>query len=440
MGLLNQGHSKSKLMRIGDKWLYVDIIKTEKGLIRIGTMPELSKYLKKFNLSVKYVLLPPPVIRETGDNYTGEEFIYWNKIYENDYSPIYYWGESHNVKYLYKRLKYTINQLFNKEKTKIIKQRRLEKMFKGIKVKPDKYYSLDKEGKVKFYFTKFNLQIFEDDRIIYDWFNSQVPVNVHNEVEKLFRRYKSKTKPIDYLEIIPVGIGNGFGGRTSNFIVRYGDRIIWIDPMAKPYLVLKKLKIHWDDITDYLITHVHEDHYEGLSAILARAAFQNRKINLLTTKKIYKHLVKIFRFYFPQIEELINHINLTPGITLPYHHGFITVRLNHHVLKNGTLGIKIQYKENAVGISGDTYWSYDFYKKYKENPAFDPFWFNECQLIFHEVEFERTDTVHTYYKELEKLKKLVNGKVLVYHFSSKKPLLESAKEMKRYRIKKGRIK
>ncbi len=430
---------QKSFIRIGDKFQYADIIKIKNILIRVGSFAGLSKFLKVLKINAEYVILLPPVTTQAGDNYTGEEFLLWNKIYKKNFSQNIYIGHKNHVKYLYNRLKYTLNQTFNKNKTKIIKRNYIKKLFRPIYVKPESSYKINND--VRIYCGISNIKIYHKNNLIYDWMKNKPSIDINTEIKKILSPFKKRYKSsINSLNIIPLGIGNGFTGNTSNFIIHYADRTIWVDPMTRPFLALKKIKMHWDNITDYFITHVHEDHIEGLSAVLHRTSLKNKKINLITSYKIFKQLEKIYSYLFPDFLNLINHINIIPNSTLPYHHGYITVRHSHHVLKSGTLGLKIQYKNNIFALSGDTFYSEEFEKKY---PAFiptDSSWYNDCHLIFHEAEFLSKTTAHTYYTEIKKLDKKLNGKILTYHNSSNKFLLPHVQEYKTYIIKNGHLK
>ena len=232
----------SSYTRIGDKYLYTDIVKAGNVYIRIGTQPQISKLLKKHKLNPKYIILVPPVITQAGDNYTGEEFVLWNKYFNNDLNPNIYIGCKKYVKYLYKRLKYTINQLFNNKKIKIIRKNNIRKLFKPVIVKPKSIYKINKTTRVQCMIN--NILIFHNDKLIYDWRESKPSVNIDKTVSSILKPFKKlKHKNKDELTIIPLGTGNGFNGHTSNFIIQYADRNIWVDVMAEPFLALKKINM-----------------------------------------------------------------------------------------------------------------------------------------------------------------------------------------------------
>ncbi len=429
---------KQPYIKIGDTFFHTYIIKAGEEYIRIGTQPKISKFLKNAQINPKYVVLVPPVTTQAGDNYTGEEFVLWNKICNNILQPNIYIGYKKYVKYLYKRLKYTVNQTFNNKKIKIIKRNLIKKLFKGVFLQQDSIYNLNK--KTRIHCNISNIKIFYENELIFNWQQNSPALYTDNKITSFLKPFKKPFGPVkDALTVIGLGNGNGFNGNTSNFIIQYSNRNIWVDVMAEPFLALKKIKLHWDNITDYFISHVHEDHIEGFSAVLKRASIKNKKINLITTTKIFNRLKKIYTFLFPDFKELINHINIIPNYTLPYHHGYLTVRLTHHVLKSGTLALKVQYKNNIFALSGDTLYSEEFEKKYPSNLSFDSSWYNDCHLIFHEVEFFNKNASHTYYTEIIKLSEKIKGKILVYHNNSNKFLLPPVKEYKKYIIKNNRI-
>jgi len=152
-----------------------------------------------------------------------------------------------------------------------------------------------------------------------------------------------------------------------------------------------------------------------------------------------REIKRRFYYLFPDMNYIINHINIIPDVELPYYHGSLLVRLNHHVLKSGTLGLKVKYKGNCAAISGDTLYSEELAKILKNRTAFDINWFKECQLIFHEVEFKKKGTVHTFYTELKKMQEKLEGKILGYHFSEKSKLFPTAAEYRHYIIKNKKL-
>jgi len=60
-----------------------------------------------------------------------------------------------------------------------------------------------------------------------------------------------------------------FEGHENTYMVVKGDKSsILIDCAAKPLLQLKKTGIHFNDLSDLIITHFHADHVSGLANLL----------------------------------------------------------------------------------------------------------------------------------------------------------------------------
>ena len=314
----------------------------------------------------------------------------------------------------------------------------MKKLFKPVFLQTESVHNIT--DRIKVYCGINNVKIFYDNELIYDWRSANPSLNINKKISSLLKHFKKDNRIVkDALTIIPLGTGNGFCSNTSNFIIQYSNRNIWVDVMAEPFLALKKIKFHWDNITDYFISHIHEDHIEGLSAVLKRASINNTQINLITTKKILIRLKKIYSFLFPDFLSLVNHINIIPNSTLPYYHGYLTVRKTWHPLKCGALALKVRHKNNVFALSGDTYYSEELEKRFPENISFDSSWYNDCRLIFHEVEFFNKNTNHTFYTEIKKLSQKLNRKILEYHNSSEKSLLPMVREYKKYIIKNNKI-
>lgn len=430
---------KREFFRIGSRFLYADIVRIGDTTIRIGTFPGISKHLKKHRVRDQYVIVLPPFTSDAGDNYTGEEFVLWNRIARKDFRLVAYIGFKSYVRYLYCRLKLTINQVFTPDRRAVRRQNRLKSVFRAVPVRFDSYFPVSDTLKV--YYGITNIEIYHKNSLFYSWRENCPSLSINEEIKKMLRPFKRrKLKPReDSLMVMPLGRGNGFTGRSSNFLIHYGNRMIWIDPMAEPFLALKRIGLHWNKITDYFISHIHEDHIEGFSALLKLALLKNKRINLITTKKIFRKLERIYSFLFPDFQNLVNHINIIPDSPLPYYHGYLTVRLNHHVLKSGTLGLKVRYKGNCFALSGDTYYSEELEKRYPDNPAFSAQWYKECHLVFHEAEFFRRDTVHTHYKELIGLQSRIRAPILAYHNSADRFLMPGVRECRPYVIRKGKV-
>ena len=421
--------------RLGSDLSYVDFVQTSSGVFRIGSAPEISKWLVKYHLKYDYVIMPEPHVTTMGDNYTGEEFIIWNQIHFHNSEPVRYIGYLKDLMYLTKRLHLTIDQKFNKTQTRIEPVLRIPKLCHLMPLAGSEIHI----GKTNIVFSGNNIEIFDNNSLVYSYMNLSPHKNVAFETENLIAPFLKNLEPSENLKIFVLGNGNGFKYKTSNFLVRFGERVIWIDVGAYPFQLLAKHKFHPDIVTDYIITHNHEDHWEGFTAILQRAVETHSIINLLTTQKIFNTLKKQIGFLFPDFDQIVKLERLTPNEPLPYFKSVITARLNHHPLRQGVLGLKFEFNEICFGISGDTLYNEQLIEKLKREELTYKF-FKKCDLLFHEVEFKNPNTVHSYYKEVEKLSKKIKGKLFVYHTHIRKKLLPLAKEGYWYSIEKNKIK
>jgi ribonuclease BN (tRNA processing enzyme) len=218
----------------------------------------------------------------------------------------------------------------------------------------------------------------------------------------------------DGLEITPIGCGNGFSGTAANTLIRFGDYSIWIDPCGYPAHTLARHNIHWDDITHFLFTHNHEDHVQGLTACLQRARKRGRRLNLLVADSVFRVLVDLYSPLFPDIKDLVNVHLLTPGTPINLGPVQIESRWNHHILPYGTVGLRISAGGRCFGYSGDTKYD-EAINAVLNREELTASWFAPCDLVFHEIEFDNPNSVHSHWKQVELLQKAVPGKVLGYH-------------------------
>ena len=123
---------EKNILKFGSNSLFSDVVVSEDVIVRICSVPEISKYLFKKNLHPDIVVVPSFIIHnELGDSITGEEFIQWNSIFIQK-KPIYYVGEILSLKNLYNKLLLTVPGDFNKDKTKLVWRRWLKKYFKLV--------------------------------------------------------------------------------------------------------------------------------------------------------------------------------------------------------------------------------------------------------------------------------------------------------------------
>lgn len=422
--------------RISHGFNNVDLVRTSAGFFRVGSMPGLSKIMRRFRLSCDHVVVLPPEVTPAGDNHTGEEFVLRMEICSAHPRVRQYFGRYKDLLNLQRRLANSVNTVFNAERDKLVEIPHTSTL---MKLRPLNLLGVASFQKVEIVLKDGNVEIYDDHRLVYDLRASSAHVNVHYMVERLFERIPRKQVAEPGLSLLVCGNGDGFGYVTSNFIVSYGQRKIWVDVPACPALILSKHKIHLDDITDYLVTHVHEDHVEGLSAVIRRAASTKNRINLITSQSIYKALKENFDYMFHRhFDRYVNFVHLTPDSSLPYFKGTIHCRRNHHDARSGTLGLKFEHNGQWLGISGDTLYDEALVKRL-EKPSLSAKWFRKCGLVLHDVEFKDRHSVHPYFREVQKLQQLLEGKVLVYHTHERKSLMPLAKEGCLYVLRDGKL-
>ena len=166
-----------------------------------------------------------------------------------------------------------------------------------------------------------------------------------------------------------------------------------------------------------MITHNHEDHVQGISACLSRAAHLNRPLHLITAKSVFKVLRQQFLGLFPDFDRWVRFTPIVPGRPLKLGKMVLNARWNHHILPYGTLGLKVTAGGKTFGFSGDTKLDETINAVLNRDELL-PQWFRECSLVFHEVSFDHPMGVHTHWKEVQKLQNVLNCQVLGYHTSA----------------------
>ncbi|MCD4742195.1 MAG: hypothetical protein K8R67_06935, partial [Desulfobacteraceae bacterium] len=137
-------------------------------------------------------------------------------------------------------------------------------------------------------------------------------------------------------------------------------------------------------------------------------------INLITAPRIFELLKKQFTFLCPGFNRLVNFIPLSPGTPLQLGLIQLDCRWNHHFLPYGTLGFRISAGGKMLGFSGDTKLD-ETLNTILNRDELLPKWFASCNLVFHEVDFDNPGSVHTHWKQVEKLQQAISGQVLGYH-------------------------
>ena len=413
-----------EVKRIKNNGLFVDLIRTSQGTVRVGSMPDISKYLNHYGFREEIVIVPDWEGSMAGDNYTGEEFVLWQAQVRNDI-PKNYVGSPNNLTQLYRNLDETFSYFFDEERISILKMDWLKHWFNRQDATP-----VYQQGAVKISVAGGNIILTDHDRIIYDRSELQPPTSQNDLVEKTLAEVSRDSSERQVLEIKAIGTGNGFTGIVSSFVVRFGRQVLWIDPCGYPASSLAQHGVHWDDITHVIITHNHEDHIQGFSACLKRAEYLQKPLNLITAPSIYKLLQKQFTPLCPEFNTIVNFIPITPLEPLLLGAIQLECRWNHHFLPYGTLGFKISAGGKIFGFSGDTKLD-ETINNILDRDELLPKWFALCDIVFHEVDFDSPGSVHTHWKQVEKLQQAIPGQVFCYHTpflgNAPLPLVEKGK-------------
>ncbi|MBN2123651.1 MAG: MBL fold metallo-hydrolase [Deltaproteobacteria bacterium] len=388
--------------------LHVDLIQTSAGTVRVGSMPDVAKIMARLGLREQIVVIPRWKVSQAGDNHTGEEFVQWHaQVYGCPRRT--YIGTPKDLSLFYRNLAAIFSYYFDPKRLSIVRKRWLSRWVEKHPVETS-----FERGDFRALFAQGNLMLLDHGRKVYDLRECGYRTDSEEQVEGMLADVPRDSRGREDLEITVVGSGNGFFGTTASFVARFGKAVLWIDPCAQPACSLAQVGIHWDDITDVLITHNHEDHIAGFSACLKRKTDRGEKLRLITAPSVYEVLRKQFRPLFPEMDRHISFTQVSPGKILELSGMRIETRWNHHFLPYGTLGIKIQAGGRMWGFSGDTKLDAAINAVLKR-PELSGRWFRDCDLVFHEVDFHSPDGVHTYWKEVDRLRDEIAREVFVYH-------------------------
>lgn len=408
-------------IRLGDELAYVDLVRTSRGWVRVGAMPEIAKFLRQARTPPHYVVVLPSVANEVGDGITGEEFICWSSIDGTKYAGTYV-GTEEALATLQRYLEPAVPYYLNADQTAIERQDWLEMLYCPDPVA----HGGATYGSVQIRVEDGRVVIRDGATQLYDHRPSP-PADLADRIQSALDRLPRMERPADAFRVLVVGAGNGHVRNTSSFLLAAGDRRVWVDPAPRPHETLGVHGVHWDDVTDLLVTHVHEDHMGGLTACLARVRDQGRRLSLWTTRSSFDVLLHRLAHSVPDLLSLVEFREVVPGQPAAMGELRWEFRLNHHNLPSGALGIKACWRGRCVGISGDTKYDEAIIQALRR-PELEAAWFQECHLLFHEVDLVRPNSVHSYYVEVHKLQRRLPGRLVVYHALGNAAPLEMAEE------------
>lgn len=407
------GMNRSRLTTLADRiqridygGMHVDLVATSKGTVRIGSMPDIAKFLSEHGFREEIVVIPDWEVSFAGDNRTGEEFILWQAQMRGGLRKEYV-GLSTNVQQMHHHLSRIFPYFFDEKRLSIVRKRWLGTWFHAPSCYP-KYRNEWMEVRCN----SGNVVISDDGKVVYD--RACFSTGASGDIESLLATTPRDKVARDCMEIVPIGCGNGFNGIVANTLVRFAKYTIWIDPCGYPAHSLARHNVHWDDITHFLFTHNHEDHTQGFTACLQRARSRKRRLKLLVADSVFRLLKELYSPLFPDLMDLVEVLPLRPGNHLDLGPIKIESRWNHHILPYGTIGLKISAGGKVFGYSGDTKYDEDI-NAVLNREELTAEWFKKCDLVFHEIEFDNPNSVHSHWKQVELLQRSIPGKVLGYH-------------------------
>ncbi len=398
----------AKVQRIEYCGMFVDLVRTSRGTVRVGSMPDVTKFMTEHGFREEIVVVPGWEVSQAGDNRTGEEFVLWQSQIRGGILKEYV-GLKHNVEQLHRNLERIFPYFFDDKNLSVERKDWLGKWF-HLNVAGPVY----RNGELEICFEDGDIVISDAGEVLYrrnDFWPAESP---DTAIENLLKTIPRDRKTRSHLEVLPVGCGNGVYGTTANTIVRFGEYVIWIDPCGYPAHTLARHGVHWDDVTHFLFTHNHEDHVQGFTACLQRARKYNRKLKLILAENVFRVLADLYYPLFPDLEEYVEVFPLQPGVPLLLGPIQIDSRWNHHILPYGTIGLKISAGGRCFGYSGDTKYDEQI-NEVLDRAELEAEWFSSCDLVFHEIEFDNPDSVHTHWKQVESLQEKISGRVLGYH-------------------------
>ncbi|BHH85313.1 MBL fold metallo-hydrolase [Desulforhopalus sp. 52FAK] len=397
-----------RVQRIDYGGLYVDLVSTTGGTVRVGSMPDIAKFQTEHGFREEIVVIPDWEVSQAGDNRTGEEFILWQAEMRGGLRKEYI-GLRNNVHQIHHHLGRIFPYFFDEKRLSIVRKRWLGNWFNPNPCEPT-YRNRELEIEC----SSDTIVISDAGRIIYDR-SELTPAGIpDDDIESLLATIPRDHAHRDCMEIVPIGSGNGFNGTTANVLVRFGKYAIWIDPCGYPAHSLARHNIHLDDITHFLFSHNHEDHTQGFTACLHHARKRKRRLNLLVADNVFRLLKELYSPLFPDLMDLVDIEALRPGTPLNLGPLNIESRWNHHILPYGTIGLRISAGGRCFGYSGDTKYD-ELINTILKREELTAAWFAPCDLVFHEIEFDNPNSVHSHWKQVESLQRSIPGKVLGYH-------------------------
>ncbi|NQS91046.1 MAG: ribonuclease Z, partial [Chloroflexi bacterium] len=154
-----------------------------------------------------------------------------------------------------------------------------------------------------------------------------------------------------------------FEGHENSFLVIQGDQsAILVDCAAKPVLRLKEAGVHFNELSDLIITHFHPDHVSGLANLLMDMWIlgRDKEFTIHGSNHAISRAKKMMALFdwldwtgmYPVVFNEIPEQNLTRVLETTEFR-ILSSPVNHMI---PTLGLRIEYLlgETIVAYSSDT--------------------------------------------------------------------------------------
>jgi hypothetical protein len=203
--------------------------------------------------------------------------------------------------------------------------------------------------------------------------------------------------------ITPLGVGNLMSVNNNSSFVIEADKQYLVDMPPKINAILGKARMKHEQLNDVILTHVHPDHAGGLEEFLLAKNDEENKINLYTTKEIYKQLIE--KQPSPYIRRLIeSRIALQPlEFDKPYANNGVEIEIRENIHGEGiqTIGFKFSHKGKTLGYSGDCYFNSKILRERYEKELRDLD--NILTIKINEIE-EKVKIAEGHYRDLRNSK------------------------------------
>ena len=179
-------------------------------------------------------------------------------------------------------------------------------------------------------------------------------------------------------QVVILGSSNalpGEGQENTHFLVKSGTRVILIDTANNPLPRLTRIGVHFDELTDVILTHFHPDHVAGFPPLLLGLWLMGRRKALdvygshytLSRVKVnvdlydFKNWPEFFEIIYHEIPEEENALVLEDEFirvgSSPVKHLIPTLGLRMDFLKDGksmTYSCDTEPCEQVVRLAKDT--------------------------------------------------------------------------------------